>query len=394
MRKQMMLSTVSSNTPPGPTIPDAPEVISASLIGVSSFEFAYSEALGATQYYFDVSTSPTFDSFVSGYQNRLTNQQNDFRDTVTGLSGNTTYYIRMRAANSAGTSPNSTVFAVLTLPVAPIATAASNVQNTSFTANWQPVGGSFTYRLDVSTSSAFSSFVSGYENRVVNGESLSVTGLAAGATYFYRVRAINDTGASANSNTISAQTNARAFAISPRVVNCGDFGTKTTSLQSSGNWSRGAVFAAGRGAALASFTPFNGTGNSTITITDAVFNDQRSPGATMAYTDYTQTSPTNQTIRVVASANGKTIHTSRFPLSLSDFTDTGFGLEIILRLRTMSAWQVVQNDGFFVSPSFGSDPNLDQQVQIFYDFAEGSLLNPATIVFQNAEDTFELVINP
>lgn len=202
----MMLSTVLSNTPPGPVIPDAPEVISASAIGVSSFEFAYSEALGATDYYFDVSTSPSFDSFVSGYQNRLTNQQNDFRDTVTGLTGNTEYYIRMRAANSAGTSPNSAAFFVLTLPAAPVAIAATSVQNTSFTANWQPVGGSFTYRLDVSTDNAFGSFVSGYQNLAVNGESVSVTGLVAGTTYYYRVRAINSSGTSANSNVIDTAT--------------------------------------------------------------------------------------------------------------------------------------------------------------------------------------------
>src|SRR6185369_264013 len=64
------------------------------------------------------------------------------------------------------------------------------------------------YRLDVSTSSGFGSFVTGYNDlNVGNVVTQSVTGLTPGTQYFYRVRAVNASGTSANSNTTSATPN-------------------------------------------------------------------------------------------------------------------------------------------------------------------------------------------
>ncbi|MGA9996322.1 MAG: NF038122 family metalloprotease [Pyrinomonadaceae bacterium] len=92
-------------------------------------------------------------------------------------------------------------------PPAPTANAATNVTGSSFTANWSSSSGATGYRLDVSTNSSFSSYVSGYQDLDVgNVLSRSVTGLSAGTTYYYRVRAYNSGGTSGNSNTISLTT--------------------------------------------------------------------------------------------------------------------------------------------------------------------------------------------
>ena len=92
-------------------------------------------------------------------------------------------------------------------PPAPVANPATFVASNSFTANWRSVNGATGYRLDVSTSSSFNSYVPGYQNlNVGNALSRSVTGLNASFTYYYRVRAYNSNGASGNSNVVSVTT--------------------------------------------------------------------------------------------------------------------------------------------------------------------------------------------
>jgi hypothetical protein len=92
---------------------------------------------------------------------------------------------------------------------APTAGAATGVTSGGFTANWGSSAGATAYRLDVSTSSTFGSFVTGYHNLDVgNTLSRAVTGLSSSTTYYYRVRAYNGMGTSANSNVVSATTSA------------------------------------------------------------------------------------------------------------------------------------------------------------------------------------------
>jgi hypothetical protein len=74
-------------------------------------------------------------------------------------------------------------------------------------AKWNRVAGALGYRLDVSTSSSFSSYVSDYQDLDVgNVMGRVVTGLSRGTTYYYRVRAYSATGAMSNSDIMSATT--------------------------------------------------------------------------------------------------------------------------------------------------------------------------------------------
>jgi hypothetical protein len=132
-----------------------------------------------------------------------------FTSSITGLSANTTYYVRAYATNAAGTSYGAQVsFTTGSNPSAPTASAATNANCNSFSANWSSASGATTYFLDVSTVSNFSTFVSGYNAlNVGNVTTYSVTGLSAGTVYYYRVRA-GSTGCSnsSNSSTITTAT--------------------------------------------------------------------------------------------------------------------------------------------------------------------------------------------
>lgn len=195
----------SSNIITSLTVPAAVVATASSSITETDFDANWNAATGAASYRLDVSTANDFSSFVSGYNDL--NVGNVTTAAVTGLTGGTTYYFRVRAVNASGTGANSNTITTLTVPAAPVATAASTIATTSFDANWNASTGASSYRLDVSTANDFSSFVTGFNDlNVGNVTTENVTGLTAGTTYYFRVRAVNATGTSANSNTITTLT--------------------------------------------------------------------------------------------------------------------------------------------------------------------------------------------
>ncbi len=130
--------------------------------------------------------------------------------TDTGLGAGSTYYYRLYSENygyysdSSSSSANTNVTLAGSAPGAPTANAATLVTTASFQANWTaPISGDQTgYRLDVANDAGFTSMLGSYNNLNVNNvTAYSVSGLTAGNTYYYRVRAYNGAGTSANSGT-------------------------------------------------------------------------------------------------------------------------------------------------------------------------------------------------
>jgi phosphodiesterase/alkaline phosphatase D-like protein len=177
-------------------------------VSFNSFTAHWGSVSAAIDYRLDVSTSNNFSTYVPGYQDLSVGNVTSF--PVTGLSVQTTYYYRVRAYNGCATSRNSSVKNVKTLPCAPAAPKGQNPTNvtaTSFTAHWGSVSGAIDYRLDVSTSNTFSTFVPGYQDLSVgNVTGFSVTGLSPNTTYYYRVRAYNGCATSPNSSVKNVRT--------------------------------------------------------------------------------------------------------------------------------------------------------------------------------------------
>jgi phosphodiesterase/alkaline phosphatase D-like protein len=193
-----------TNTSSVLTAPNPPGGLFVNQLASTSFTANWGTVPLVSDYEIDVSTDIDFSTFVGIYNDVTINATSL---NITGLTPNTPYYFRVRAKNASGSSPNSTVSSLITLPPQPTATSATSIASTSFTANWNSLGGALSYRLDVSTNSTFASgFILGYNDLVVNSTSQSVTGLTAGTTYYYRVRAVHLSGTSSASNTINTMT--------------------------------------------------------------------------------------------------------------------------------------------------------------------------------------------
>jgi hypothetical protein len=87
----------------------------------------------------------------------------------------------------------------------------------SFAARWSPISSATSYRLDVSTSSSFDGYVTGYQGLEMGAATWRVvTGLSPGTTYYYRVTGLTEAGFATNSDVMTGQTAAGSgFVISP-----------------------------------------------------------------------------------------------------------------------------------------------------------------------------------
>ena len=128
----------------------------------------------------------------------------------TGLTPNKQYFYKAFSYDGANNYSSPGIIAnATTFPAAPTANAATVITTSGFNANWTgSVQGSepFTYQIDYSTNNTFGSGVttiSGISSGTLN---ISVSGLPASTTYYYRVYSKNATGLSTYSNVITVIT--------------------------------------------------------------------------------------------------------------------------------------------------------------------------------------------
>jgi len=203
-----------------------PTALIFSNVGTTTMDVSYTPATGTPDYYLVLrrpgsaptgtpadGTSYTINQTnVGGGTNTVAYIGTSTSFSETSLASGTTYYYEIYSFNGSGSAVNYYTNSPLegnqlTFPAAPVANASSNATSTSFSANWSASTGAASYRLDVATDIGFSSLVPGYNDlNVLNVTTYSITGLIVNTPYFYRVRAINATGTSVNSNIITTGT--------------------------------------------------------------------------------------------------------------------------------------------------------------------------------------------
>ncbi len=205
----------ATTTTPAATAPGAPTGLTATASGPTTINLSWtapSNTGGAaiTGYRVEVSPNGT-DSWTNLVGNSTTTTY-----AHTGLTAGTTRHYRVSAINSVGTGAASNVVSATTTtpaataPGAPTGLTATasgpTTINLSWTAPSNTGGAAITgYRVEVSPNGTDS-----WTNLVGNSTTTtySHTGLSAGTTRHYRVRALNSVGAGAASNVATATTTA------------------------------------------------------------------------------------------------------------------------------------------------------------------------------------------
>ncbi|HEY5197418.1 MAG TPA: FG-GAP-like repeat-containing protein [Solirubrobacteraceae bacterium] len=156
-----------------------------------------------TAYTFEYGTSTSFGSLTPG-DSVAGSSAVPVSAALTGLAGDTTYYYRLVATNSAGTTFGAVgSFSTGGTPIAPtavtLAPTASGDTTATLAGSVDPDGQATAFTFEYGTSTSFGSIstVTELDSAFsVEPVSASLTGLAQNTTYFYRVVASNSTGTS------------------------------------------------------------------------------------------------------------------------------------------------------------------------------------------------------
>jgi titin len=240
------------------TLPGTPAGLVTSSVAATQVTLSWGAVTGAASYQIDRSPN---NSTWTALGTSVTAAYTD-----TGLTAGTHYYYRVRGVNPSGISANSTSLNVLTVPAAPTVLAVTATSATQISLSWQASTGASSYSIERSLDGSTWAQIT-----TLSGTSYNNTGLTAGTTYYYRLRAVNTGGNSVYSSTYTVPT-------FPGVP-VGTTATATSATQVAVSW--GAVAGATSYAVERSIdgTNWSSLGSAATT----TFNDTTASGGTTYY---------------------------------------------------------------------------------------------------------------
>jgi transcriptional regulator CtsR len=193
----------SFSLPPS-SLPVAPANLSATPVSASQINLTWTDqSTNETGFEIERKTGA-----VGTYAQIGTTAANITTYSDSGRAEGTTYFYRVRAANGTGNSAYSNEASATTsasLPVAPANLSATAFSSSQINLSWTDQSTNETgFQIERKTGAGGTYALIG--TRPANDTSEGDGGLAGGATYFYRVRAVNGAGNSAYSNEASATT--------------------------------------------------------------------------------------------------------------------------------------------------------------------------------------------
>jgi hypothetical protein len=206
-------NTATATTPAVPTPPAAPTALTAQAASTSAINLSWQD--NATN-----EDSFHLQQLVNGaYQEIQILGPNVTSVQITGLAAATSYSFRVMAANAYGLSAYSNVASATTqappppppspVPAAPSGLSGWAASSSEVTLNWIDNSNNETsFRVERQVNGVFQEI----QTTGANVVSARVPGLAASTSYVFRVRAANDGGFSAYSNTVTVTTPALATA--------------------------------------------------------------------------------------------------------------------------------------------------------------------------------------
>ena len=185
---------------------ETPVVYPATEVSATGFRISWKQMDVVTAYVVELALDENFRTSLANYDS-LEIAPTDTSLLVSNVAVNKQYFYRVKVKQSNSFSEYSNIQSVFTSTLPrPKVLPATNIQLTSFVANWQAMPEALSYQVDVASDALFQQMLPGYDNRAVSTNNLVVPNLNANTDYFYRVRAVNDDVISNHSEVMTVTT--------------------------------------------------------------------------------------------------------------------------------------------------------------------------------------------